>query len=1112
MDNFVDKENFWTLAKISLKEVLDIGLQERIQDYRPYKHPQSRKFSFRANIQSASPILTLDPSDPFGLLQVEDEGYCSVLVLQKEALAYCTLLTPGSRCFFQNVTRIAWKVPEEIMSKERFAHLKSHIPTHVFIIHRKHQILLLDDSRGRELPLSISGSIVNVHTVKRDDSVTGNSLIQYVDLLVLANKANCRLYLEHFPMSTTTQLSLRSGATIMATNIHDLGQGHFALCLRSSLHVHRMQSADLLHVSNKSKIDVESTTPFAYVRIRKSCFETALSTLFAEFLEGFGFQEKPSARQWTRSWLRHHGVVCSSSHGTKPPKRNVYAEFFDHHQDVTVVDEKIERCGCHLSRLEAKAPTLPFMLGLSDIQNEVINVLQARLNEYIANNGVRAGWTASFSLVSEELNDGLLDRKSTDKNIFSGGVIVSAAGPFETQDCSTSLLAVSNGHTVLPVAVKDKAAISKHAHVLFQVESVTTSILCLGTFPKRNDCRGSDNGTDVCILPMLGADSRFRGPCALLRLAKENWIFIISFHIQATALLNLSPEVSPMSGLEELVRSSVLTSLAAVAQPTFDAPVCAPVSKCISLLVRKQFAFTRLKNGRYGGITLTLAHMPSRNEAKGDLGDHSNLDSSSVQSIDCRPSLELEEDARRQMEAFFSCSSISASGVLGEHVATALAFWKIASCETHCSLLSGGWDELCSGACTYSLDRKVAVFVPLNAFQRDPKRGYLRLRCTLDDIVAFPLTSAKRSTSRTNTKSALDFVGGRKMISGMLDRRPNRKQYGDVAVGERTATILAQADDGVPSCSIKELHQNICLDIQYGTCIHTAPSLTRRVVGGTFLGVSFCRAIAECSECYSPLVLKATNKSKIKQPTSHAVRKINILNGQQGYWNCPLPPDTMSTESTNYETQTTEKTHETDTAGVSPSNQSNDPRSTLICPKLCGGLTAIKWECSGTLDDSTGQAKLYAERDAALLLLGLSKEFASMIEEGAWVQPNGVVFSRSMAPNSSIAYAVSRAKYEAAEKKRGYKIGERDVLEHMEPAVRAEYLLQRHCRFSPEPSRNLNYYVRCKPIGDNSLHLKHTVVDLVSGKSVPTYTLPPLKLVLVDCHAVSSLGRQHDNG
>lgn len=323
--------------------------------------------------------------------------------------------------------------------------------------------------------------------------------------------------------------------------------------------------------------------------------------------------------------------------------------------------------------------------------------------------------------------------------------------------------------------------------------------------------------------------------------------------------------------------------------------------------------------------------------------------------------------------------------------------------------------------------------------------------------------------------------------------------------------MLTQLYDGIPTCSIGEMHQNICLDLQNGTCTHTAPSLTRRVIGGTFLGVSFCRAVAECSECYSPLV---KTKNKIKLSTLPAARQTRRSSSseQSSFWNRAIPPSTACTASTNCEEQTTEKPRDSEMiVGVKPPDNSGDLRSTLVCPKRCGGLTAIKWECSGTLDDSTGQAKLYAERDAALLLLGLTKTFVSMIEEGAWTQPGGVVFSKAMAPNSSIAYAVSRARYRAAESRLGCKINENDVLKHMEPFARADYLLQRHCRFSPEPSRDLIYYVLCKPIGDSSLHLKHTVVDQVSGQSVPTYALPPLKLVLVDCHAVSSRGRQYGN-
>ena len=45
--------------------------------------------------------------------------------------------------------------------------------------------------------------------------------------------------------------------------------------------------------------------------------------------------------------------------------------------------------------------------------------------------------------------------------------------------------------------------------------------------------------------------------------------------------------------------------------------------------------------------------------------------------------------------------------------------------------------------------------------------------------------------------------------------------------------------------------------------------------------------------------------------------------------------------------------------------------SCRVCPNGCSRSHAtVKWEVSATIDDGTGQAKLYADRDAALLVLG----------------------------------------------------------------------------------------------------------------------------------------------
>ena len=177
----------------------------------------------------------------------------------------------------------------------------------------------------------------------------------------------------------------------------------------------------------------------------------------------------------------------------------------------------------------------------------------------------------------------------------------------------------------------------------------------------------------------------------------------------------------------------------------------------------------------------------------------------------------------------------------------------------------------------------------------------------------------------------------------------------------------------------------------------------------------------------------------------------------------------------------------------------------LRCPNHCqvDQYGAVKWECSGTLDDGTGQARLFSERDSSLCLLGLSTETIELIEHGAWLNEGGIVFSKTMPPKAYLRHAIGTARYLAETDKRSFHwkkgpLKDKDVMAFLTPTARAEYLLQRHCR-SLAPVRELDYFVRCKPLSDSVTHVKHTAIEIFPGNDMTTYTLPPLKLQLVDC-------------
>lgn len=460
------------------------------------------------------------------------------------------------------------------------------------------------------------------------------------------------------------------------------------------------------------------------------------------------------------------------------------------------------------------------------------------------------------------------------------------------------------------------------------------------------------------------------------------------------------------------------------------------------LLVRTTYKIHQFKpNKAYNGCVMTIASIED--------GELSTKRVSCLQSIEVKPTVSFTESQRILLRA--AIDSFTGPVVKDELLTLCLLWWKLGNSSRSCALLVGGWDE--SRESTLG----VLVHLPRTAVARDPKRGYCRFRASIDDLSAV-IRWFKAPKQKTEPRIFDSLSDNSLVLPGGLDGRPARR--GGFAFGE----ILYECRPSTaPANTIQELFRDLCLDIRGQDRARLAPSLVREIRGGSFLGVSFCQVWAECSKCYE------------------ALREPSRVNGKRSV------------------------TRKWDATGEEPGRRT----TRLRCPNRCCVETygSIKWECSGVLDDGTGQAKLYAEREIALCLLGMNRSTVDSIEKGAWLKEDGLTFSRTMPPKKFLSGAVLSARGEALERLRMYgrrrPLTDADVLACLTPAVRAEYELQRHCRFSKEPLRRLYYYVRCKPLSDSSALLGQTEVETSTGKDVSTYRLPPLKLNLIDCCVAS---------
>ncbi|KAL7464533.1 hypothetical protein ACHAXS_004869, partial [Conticribra weissflogii] len=145
--------------------------------------------------------------------------------------------------------------------------------------------------------------------------------------------------------------------------------------------------------------------------------------------------------------------------------------------------------------------------------------------------------------------------------------------------------------------------------------------------------------------------------------------------------------------------------------------------------------------------------------------------------------------------------------------------------------------------------------------------------------------------------------------------------------------------------------------------------------------------------------------------------------------------------------------------------------SHLFCPSGCStSLAKIKWECSAIIDDGSGQAKLYAEREAALLLLG-NGLLVNEIEIGAMESPSGILFQPSLPVSVNLIESIKTASstVKNLKNRERHTIPNKDrrsMHDFLPPIAKAEYPLQYHCRRWHQRSFHLSMdiFCRCKPL------------------------------------------------
>lgn len=1040
-----------------------------------------------ATVDAISPIIAVVPSDPFCLVelyQTSEDGQntfsCVIVIKGEDALACHAGMLPGDRIMLDSVRRQRWSVPDALWDKG-YQHMQ--VPKRAMVITESTSIVWKETEEGvPTVPTTLS---IVQGTVDR--IVYTKDGIQRIELI--DGGVKFAVFLTHLPMSTNLQYGLRKGALVRAINIHPIPPsdttGYFGTCLRSTIVIIRAASqvigGDLIPSTSSVATAIlsrDSVIPWRYCRIRSSISRQALLAYVTDNAEVSGTKQEVSHNDLVGALLRlYHRqqdgsslkdvAVGSDAVVANSKRRDQFAEFLDHGLEVER-DDKPEKCGCHMSHFTPDYSVRPMILSISRLKRVSSKVLEDRLIEWIDKMGekkVQGGSVASIQLRGHDVV------RAVDGSVNAEAhCLLCITGKLTSLDASDDVFLLGDSTCCCPITTKEPAPLSDcfaYQHVICNASVCIASALCLGLTSATQELNvgTSDDKHDLEKL-LLNLESWTEleqttkdGSCALLNC--NGYAFMISVHIHCETIV-------PINEHSTVPKSRKERKCHTVEQMLDPHHVIQDDAMFAGFLCRQRLKFAKIKKGQFCGTMLTIAHCSTPSKQRVDASDVSTL-----QSLELNVSTPIPQERKARMtKNIQSLFSRSGGSLLEEQCSLAAAWWKMADGPSS-ALIACGVDETLKAeheAHKSTVSRFVPfVAVPTSALEHG-SNGFVRFRCDVSDIqvnlvevdkIPLPLIDASSST--------LTSLGGQQFLRGMLDRLL-------IGRGSLTGELKALSPPGVQHVTLGDLHTEICADIRLCSQSTLAPSMVRLIRGARFLAVAYCKVQVECSRCHKSLV--RTSKLDIAR-LSGVVGSVQV-DEQRNFWDTQLPLN----------------------GSLPKAPDTKNEHRHLKCPSHCPiGCGEVTWECSGLLDDGTGQCKLYSEREGALALLGIDSQSARSVEDGAWETETGICYQKAMPPSSFLKQSIHEARIEVARQAKGRKVKSQEILRMLTPAARASYLLHQHCTNSPNTKRNLDFFVRCKPLSTEAFHLNRTEVETTTSQLMPTdtvvYSLPPLKLNLV---------------
>lgn len=1133
-----------TLEMLSAKEQVDSKRKKR-------KSLSKDPMNITAVVDAISPIITHDKERPFALIELyqpdTSPSYSVVAVLRDErALCMHAVLQPGRSITLVGVVSRGWKVPDAFhhssanssadnISEVFYKRLHQRTPDRVILIDDPSCIHFnVEDSHQKALTstieslTSIRGVIDSVYFY-RYENVHGKAddIVHFVTLICGQQASHIdpndtydtegieiglsptfvRINVLKYSFSPHVMLGLQPGAILRAVNIHRIttrieNEEFYAACLRSTISIEQCATDNIKY--SYGHWFIPSTPSFTMLpahRIEKISTDSSKSIPSTRYFEEDCLQLKIQRLQLMkettimirsiRILMDHHhkGETSYNSSVSRHPKsltvRDPYTEFFDHaHTDGSRLG--IE-CGSSItsdfSQFQCKKDTPsqnnPNVVNLDALRDICVQDFIKKMSNYCGEDNesrVSLGSTSSYNYYSS--NAYVWGEVNFDK----GSKLGKSSGCICNNSCRIPFSVPAGGYYIVPDNLKD------HFLGWLQIKSAQVSCLCLGYLQCDEKASISACTDDL--------QHRFlRSSTLPEEIVGHNFIFIagdlifvglIQFiAIPVACDVIFETKVNNWGGLNSVNRKCKIEQESTLSiHDCLKRPPNSDDDNSISIkgrLIRQRFQCWKAKRSQYyEGWRVTLSDI--------NVSDYGSLSSSSfLQTIEVNISIptgkptscsdflwtSLKATLRDLLISYSNGSGKGNSNldplhkVSSEQLTMGLAFLHASECSSTQLILAGGWESvnnrLLSENDALSALQSNAVIVEIPLISREiTKLGYQRFKCRLEDIKSFTTTETFNIPKPYCISQWLNFnVNTRKFLPGMLSKRLSRVARNNTQDRRKHKN---------PHSTLTVLDKDV------------------PIISLVDLHYDACKVLNEKKPFdLHPSLLRRVHNAKILG--------INFCRARVSCTQC-------------FEFLTASQSEE----------------RLLQCPSGCRyAHAAVKWECSAVIDDGTGQAKLYAEREAALLLLGSSLDVDS-IEKGAWISENGVFFQPALPFSSHLQQCMKDASIEARKHNaqlmkenrcRDLKGRTATAYDFITALAKAEYLLQQHCRMWYQNHHHLkmDLFCRCKPLSVDITSVNRTEIQVAKAVdgygldfgTVHTSTLPPLKLILEDiCLAYES--------